>query len=220
MKCIVIGAGPDIREQNHLKKLAKSKFQGSVIVTDVMLKDALEAGVTPEKFPDYYVISIEDMSNLSAFYDYEIIKKHAKNIKAILITISPAVERVLASFGFQMVTIDHEFGERELQNVGSCAWYYAMYKLNADEIILIGMNQGYPEQAFKDIDPEYRNLFLKYGHNPDTGANFVLDPVYTYYSSTLKEYISQAPRPTINCTVNTSIFGDNIISVKLEDYLG
>ena len=56
---IVIGRGPSIKKHDHLKLLADSNYQGSVICCDGILPDALKAGITPDKFQKFFVVSIE-----------------------------------------------------------------------------------------------------------------------------------------------------------------
>ena len=56
---IVIGRGPSIKKHKHLELLAESNYQGSIICTDGSLIGALEAGITPEKFPKFYVSPVK-----------------------------------------------------------------------------------------------------------------------------------------------------------------
>ena len=71
---IVIGRGPSIDEKNHLQLLANSNFKGSIICCDGKLIDVLNAGITPDKFPNFYVITIDPYPLAKKFYDDEIIK--------------------------------------------------------------------------------------------------------------------------------------------------
>jgi len=52
---IVIGRGPSLKKFNHLKLLANSKYDGNIVCTDGALKSVLESGVTPDKFPKFFV---------------------------------------------------------------------------------------------------------------------------------------------------------------------
>ena len=61
---IVIGKGPSIKEHNHLELLAKSEFKGNIICCDGALIASLKAGITPEKFPNFYVVCIEARQGL------------------------------------------------------------------------------------------------------------------------------------------------------------
>ena len=62
---IVIGKGPSLKKERHLEILAKSDYQGTIICTDGILIDCLKSGVTPEKFSNFFVVSIEARNNFS-----------------------------------------------------------------------------------------------------------------------------------------------------------
>ena len=42
-----------------MKLLANSKYDGNIVCTDGALKSVLEAGITPDKFPKFFVISVD-----------------------------------------------------------------------------------------------------------------------------------------------------------------
>ena len=83
---IIIGAGPSIRNNNHLEFIAKSNFKGTIVCTDRMLIPCLKNGITPKKFPKFYVLTIEPKNVTLAFYNDPIVKKFHKGIRAILST--------------------------------------------------------------------------------------------------------------------------------------
>ena len=55
---IVIGAGPSIKKKKHLEMLAESNYQGNIVCTDRSLIPCLKAGITPDKFPNFTVVSL------------------------------------------------------------------------------------------------------------------------------------------------------------------
>ena len=69
-------------------------------------------------------------------------------------------------------------------------------------------------------DSNIQKLFPKI-HNPDFNTYCILDPIFQYYSSALKEFISRSPRAvtTINATEGGSIFGPRIKSMKFNEFL-
>ena len=73
---IVIGAGPSLYQHEHLKLLAKSDFKGCIICTDRILVSALKAGITPNKFPKFYVATIDTAEKIKFFYEHDLVKKH------------------------------------------------------------------------------------------------------------------------------------------------
>ena len=86
---IIIGRGPSLQKHNHLEKLAQSNFHGSIICTDGILETALKAGIIPDKFPKFYVVTIDTNDEIKKFYDNETVQKYGKKIKCLLSTTVP-----------------------------------------------------------------------------------------------------------------------------------
>ena len=85
---IVIGGGPSLAKKNHLQVLAQSEYNGTIIVVDRVLKKALDAGITPEKFGKFFVTSIEPYDRIKMHFDNDIIDKFGNKIKGIFPVIS------------------------------------------------------------------------------------------------------------------------------------
>ena len=66
---IVIGRGPSVKKKGHLEMLVKSNFNGAVVCCDGALITALKAGVTPERFPNFYVVTIDPYPLTKKFYE-------------------------------------------------------------------------------------------------------------------------------------------------------
>jgi len=170
---IVIGRGPSIKKHGHLELLANSDFKGSIICCDGSLIDALKAGVTPEKFSKFYVVTIDPAELISKFYDDKIVDKYGNRIKGIFTTVaSPTtVQRAReagikihwlhALFDFQegkksfnqisalMVRAkNHHDGLPAIQtggNVGTSSWFIAWQILKCSVVGLIGINHSWDE---------------------------------------------------------------------------
>jgi len=56
---LVIGRGPSIKKHNHLEILSKSNYKGTILCSDGSLADVLKAGITPEKFKNFFVMTID-----------------------------------------------------------------------------------------------------------------------------------------------------------------
>jgi len=80
---IVIGKGPSIRKHKHLELLANSDYNGAIICTDGNLPFALEAGITPDKFSNFYVVTIDPDMSTKQWYEKDIVKKFGPQIKGI-----------------------------------------------------------------------------------------------------------------------------------------
>ena len=77
---IVIGRGPSLKNHNHLEKLRDSNFDGIIICTDGALVTTLKAGVTPEKFPNFYVVTVDPRAETIKFYDDKIVHKYGNKM--------------------------------------------------------------------------------------------------------------------------------------------
>lgn len=167
---IVIGRGPSLMKNNHLELLAESSFDGSIICTDGVLKTALEAGVTPKKFPKFYVVTIDAYREIKDLYEDKIIEEYGKDIKGIFSTFShpDAISKARNSkidihwvhplFDYQegqksfnniaglMVRAKHSNGLPAIQtggNSGTSSWFVAWRILKCVRVCLIGIDHGW-----------------------------------------------------------------------------
>jgi hypothetical protein len=261
---IIIGAGPSLKKHNHLEKLAKSNYNGAIICTDRSLIPALKAGVTPEKFPNFYVITIDAYKEIQKYYDDEIVNKFGNLIKGIfsILTFPDAVNKA-RNAGIKINWIhplfDYADGQKSFNNisalmirakdpvhklpaiqtggnVGTSGWFVGWKILKSKTICLIGMNHGWEEDDPEDLifshgnvgniseikgdEKKIQKLFPKI-FNPYFKTNCILDPIFEYYSSTLKEFIVRSPDNvlTINSTEGGSLFGERIKCLNFSEFL-
>lgn len=219
-KCIVIGAGPSLERYDQLKTLAKSKYKGKLIVTDLILKKVLDAGITPDKFPLFYVVSSEDGGDVQPLFHHDIIGKWADKIRIILFTVHKDVESYIKGLKMTTQIKNDTFETSLLANVGGMCWYAAWKYLNCNEIAMIGMNHSYPVDHLKKFSVRYQTLFFKSGHNDVFDNDYVLDPVYQYFSSTFNELLTKMPKEikTINCSEEGAIF-QHCENMRFKDYV-
>jgi hypothetical protein len=169
---IVIGAGPSIWKHKHLELLAESSFDGIVMVCDSMLKHALKAGVTPEKFKDYFVGSVDGNRELIwKFYDDPIVDKYGCGIKGLFTTmVAPNTRERAEKAGIEIYWYNPRYDDwrrnesftrlsgmmtatdarpkgigciRSAGQVGASLWAIAFSVLNTPRIGLIGVDTGY-----------------------------------------------------------------------------
>lgn len=229
-----------------------------------MLKTALKAGVTPTKFPKYYVVSIDPYSPAKEFYEDEIIKKFGPLINGIFSTIvKPTTVENARNAGIKIhwfhSLFDYNEGKKSFNhlsalmvrskkhvglpaiqtggNVGTSSWFVGWKILKCNQICLIGINHGWEESdswekiishgsdlvdtSVVDRDsPRFKKLF-QILHNPDFDCKCIVDPLFQFYRSALKEFISRSPDwlTTINATEGGSIFGRRIQGMKLQEFL-
>ena len=170
---IVIGRGPSLLKHDHLAILKNSNFKGSIICPDGSLKTVLESGITPDRFPHFYVISIEPYSRIKKLYQHKIIKKYGKKIHGIFPTIaSPDVISQARKNGIKInwlhLLFDYNRDEPSFNqisalmvrakkhfsglpaiqtggNAGTASWFFSWKILKCKKIALIGMNHGWDE---------------------------------------------------------------------------
>lgn len=170
---IVIGRGPSINKHEHLKLLASSDYQGTIVCCDGKLADALKAGITPDKFPKYFVATIDPYPLIKKHYEHEIINSYGSKIKGIftVITNPNVVERARQS-GIQIHWLhslfDYNEGIKSFNNlsalmiraknnlhglpgiqtggnVGTASWFISWQILKCTTVALIGINHGWEE---------------------------------------------------------------------------
>ena len=167
---IVIGGGPSVYENNHLEILADSDYQGAIVCTDRMLAPCLKNGITPKKFPQFFVLTMDPYQITIKFYNDKIIKKHSKGISAIMstCTIHETIE-ICKNYGLNMFWFhpliddfrkqgsinkimnmmsksdknpDGFSGLQTGGNIGCFSWIFSWAILGCSPVGLIGLNMG------------------------------------------------------------------------------
>ena len=167
---IVIGAGPSVYEKNHLETLANSNYKGAILCTERMLLPCLKSGITPKKFPQFFVLTMDPYQITIKFYNDKIIKKHSKGISAIMstCTIHETIE-ICKNYGLNMFWFhpliddfrkqgsinkimnmmsksdknpDGFSGLQTGGNIGCFSWIFSWAILGCSPVGLIGLNMG------------------------------------------------------------------------------
>jgi hypothetical protein len=212
---IVIGRGPAINKHNHLKLLAESNYKGNIICCDGKLIDALKAGVTPLKFPNFFVTTIDPYPEIKKHYDHSIIDEFGSKIQGIftVLTNPDAVNRAREA-GIKINWIhslfDYNEGKRSFNqisalmiraknhssglpaiqtggNVGTSSWFIGWKILKCSTIALIGINHGWEE------DDSWETI-LSHGNNYDISKGIDRN------SSTFEKLFKKIHNPDFNCT--------------------
>lgn len=170
---IVIGRGPSLKKHGHLELIANSDYTGSIVCCDGALTNALKAGVTPEKFPKYYVVTVDPYPLARKFYDDPIVDKYGKKIQGIFSTISnPTVVERARQSGIKIHWLhslfDYSEGKKSFNsisalmvrsnthldglpaiqtggNVGTSSWFISWQILKNSTVTLAGINHGWEE---------------------------------------------------------------------------
>jgi len=246
---LVVGAGPSIWKHNHLQVIAESDYGGVLFITDRMLIPCLKAEITPEKFPDYFVVSVDgNREKILKFFDDPIVDKYADGITALFAaTGAPtAVKRFKGRKYFFLGMLDpfHEMDSVTgfmnymvkltavscLGNTGSAAIVIAHY-LGCKPIILCGMTLGYLPETPLEETAYYQTLkksglseeqilqFFYRGYNPLFDREYVMDAVFKHYRDSLVDAIEQHGIEVVNATEEGSIHGAGIKGMTLKEAL-
>ena len=176
---IVIGKGPSVKKNKHLELLANSDYKGAIICCDGALVDALLAGVTPEKFPQYYVVTIDGMGIIRKYYDDDVVDKYGIKIKGIFSTIThPLVVERAKKAGIKIhwlhALFDYDEGKKSFNqisalmvrsknhlnglpaiqtggNAGTASWFISWQILKRFIVCLIGINHSWDEDDPWDL---------------------------------------------------------------------
>lgn len=116
-------------------------------------------------------------------------------------------------------------------NVGGQAFNLACF-LGADPVILVGLDCGYPpETPLKETSyyNTYAELAKRQGkkveeyfttvQNPDTGKEVMLDMNWGVYRKIALDHFQRAKCKIVNCSPISSLFGQNIEFVDLDEAL-
>ncbi len=196
---IVIGRGPSLKKNKHLELLASSNFSGTIVCTDGILNDALNAGVDPDKFPNFYVVTTDPYKEQELLYNYDIIDKFGSKIKGIFSTLThPTAVNRARSAGIKIFWLhplfDYNEGKKSFNqiaalmvrtkkhstglpgiqtggNVGTSAWFVSWQILKCNVVSLIGINHGWEQD-----DP--LELIQSHGHNSNLQTLDKNDPKF------------------------------------------
>lgn len=186
---IVIGRGPSIDEHKHLQLLSTSNFSGSIVCCDGKLLDTLKAGVTPEKFPNFYVVNIDPGSHTAKLFDHPLISEFGSKIKGLFTTIAnPTTVEQARKSGIKIhwmhSLFDYDGGKKSFNyissimvrsknhvnglpaiqtggNVGTSSWFVSWKILQCTKVVLIGMNHGWNENTPMDVITKHGVSFAR-----------------------------------------------------------
>lgn len=219
---IIIGRGPSIDKHDHLKLLSKSKFSGNIICSDGALKKVLDSGVTPDKFKNFFVLTIDTQKDAANFYNGPIVKKYGKGIRCLLSTTVPKItvqsvrnagmkiywlhtlfdyNKGKTSFNFISGIITKRNSKRGLPgiqtggNVGTSAWVASWSILKSNPVALIGLDLSYPAETSWDEINNYHTI----PDNLDIQSELFKKAYPTVFNPDLKCYSKQDPKFQFYC---------------------
>ena len=181
--CIIIGSGPSAKKHKHLELLSASDYNGSILCTDDSLVRSLKAGITPVKFPNFYVTTIDPFSRQQAYYDDPIINEFGNKIKGIFSTIThPSVLERARESGIKIhwlhTLFDYDEGQKSFNNisalitrakkhvnglpaiqtsgnVGTSSWFIGWRILKCSTVAMVGIDIGWEIDSPVDVILQY-----------------------------------------------------------------
>ena len=212
---VVIGRGPSIKKHGHLELLAQSNYNGSIVCTDGSLINVLKAGITPEKFPKFYVVTIDPYQFIEQHFDDPIIAKFGSKINGVFSIIThPKVVSLARNAGIKIhwlhTLFDYNEGKKSFNhissmmvraknhvnglpaiqtggNVGTSSWFVAWRILKNDTVALIGINHGWEDEGVSEMIKLHQR---KIKDNAEIIKKD--DPKY-------KDYFKKIHNPDFNC---------------------
>ena len=214
---LVIGRGPSIINNNHLKILAESNYNGKIVCTDSALIDVLKSGLTPDKFQDFFVVTIDTNLPVKNFYSDYVVNEFGKKIKCLLsTTVPPTTYEAIKKSGMDIFWFhalfdfsrdktsfnhianvmtkskNHHKGLPAIQtggNVGTSSWILSWSILKSSPVCLIGIDHGYlQDMSWEEIDKNHK---LPEGINKNSESFKKAYP--TVYNPEFKTYCIQDP---------------------------
>ena len=206
---LIIGRGPSIFKHKHLDLLAKSNYKGTLMVTDGMLIECLKANVTPDLFPNFYVVTVDgNLEFIVKWYDHELVKQYGPKIKACIASataynaVEKAIESGMQIYWFQplfdditdisswtklnmyMTSTDKRpNGIPSTQcggNCGATAWVIAHAIMRKNPCGLIGIDLGYLEETPLEETSYYKQA-LKITGGDVIAAKSLFKRIYNPY---------------------------------------
>jgi hypothetical protein len=170
---IVIGRGPSIKKHKHLELLANSDYKGAIVCCDGALTNSLKAGITPDRFPDFFVVTIDTADIITKYYNDPIVDKYGHEINGVFSTVvNPNTVQRARKAGIKIhwmhALFDYNEGKKSFNqisatmvraqkhskglpaiqtggNVGTASWFVAWQILKRSIVALIGINHGWNE---------------------------------------------------------------------------
>ena len=242
---IVIGAGQSVQRFNHLELLAKSNLQNFlVIATDRMLVSCLKKGITPD-----LVVSSDGDPIIAKFYNDPIVPKYKDRVKAVFNEIvHPKTVKKCPYEKYFYISLKDDPTEKKsitriihwmlkktmmpsLGNSGADSWNIGLF-LGASPMIIVGIDYSYPPdtplektiyyKAYVDLAQKTgKKLEDFYGviTNPQSGEKLMIDYNWNAYARIFMHYAEKTPVETWNCSPISSLYGERVKYVPLEEAL-
>jgi hypothetical protein len=241
--CLVIGAGPSIRQFRQLEILAKSEWKNPIICADRQLIPLLKRKIKPN-----VAVTVDGESVVQKFYRHPLVEKFKGEVKAALCasTVHPDVLKhcPLEKYFFialwdnplnptSLTRAFHLMAQKTILetygNAGSCAFSIA-YFLGCDPIGLLGLDYSYYTndvrkttyyESFKALSGGNTAKLLSFYKRTRTWAGYeVLTDIYwlTYLEMFLPA-LEKAKAEIYNLSPLSIITSEKVKGIDLKEFL-
>ena len=217
---ILLGAGPSLYKNNHLKLLANSNYTGLIMIPEIIAKKTLESGITPDKFNISY-FTLEENFDVSEFLNYDIVLKYAKNITVYCSSRTIEKSKAFIERHFRrMAQIDRKEAN-ETSNVGLFMLSVVFHELDINHVCLVGMDHATHEWETEKIDcnSEIYKLCFKEIYNTFSKTIAVLNPIHQVWYEQFYYFVEKYFKDVtiINCTEGGSL--TELKQMRFKDWL-
>lgn len=254
-RVLIVGRGPSIKKYGHLDMLRKHPFPGHIIASDGAVPLLAERGIVP------YLSMTVDGSEIIAKWFTGPTAKIGSKLKAVLpLTAHPKTVNAARKIGAHIYWYIPELDQEPLKGVtealqlqtyspsnptgisrsngaGNCglaAVVLANSILRAKEVVMIGMDSGYPPDTPLEECHYHEGMLRSCGYDAQQVARLyrmyhhpelkytVVDPVFEIYRRTFltiaKAYRSAGVK-IVNCTEGGCLFDESVAIMKFRNYL-
>lgn len=253
---LVVGRGPSIKKFGHLDLLRRHPFPGQVIASDGALPLLLARRVFP-----YLSMTVDGSEVIAKWFTDPATVKYGSKVSAILpVTVHPKTVEACRKAGVHIYWYIPELDQEPMKGVtetlqlqtyskanptglsrsngaGNCglaAIVIACSILRAKEVVLIGMDGGYPPDTPLEECHYHNGMLRSCGYNPEQILKLyrmyhheqlgftVVDPVFELYRRTFMELAKGAAKSNVtvvNCTEGGCLWADGVKVMPFSEYL-
>lgn len=252
-RALIVGRGPSLLKYRHPQLLCEHPFPGVVVSSDGALPLLQERGIYPN-----FSVTVDGSPIIEKWYQNPAVMTEAiMPITAHPATVKAAMEKGYHLYWFipeldsgetkrgiteilQMMTLGakNTTGISRLNGAGCsglCSFVFAAIILRAKEIVLVGMDNGYPHDTPLPELHYHHKILESCGYDPNKAASCysivyskdwdqycIVDPVFESYRRCFEGLAAAAKQmgiKIINCTEGGCLVADGVSCLPLEAYL-
>jgi len=261
-RVLVVGRGPSLFKHNPINLMVKRKFPGVILASDGALPELAKRRIIPE-----YSMTVDGSPIIKKWYNPPEVGRIGSKTSALLpITVHPSTAKACQDNGvkiywwlpylengetfkgitdilqMQTHTKRNPTGISRHNGCGNCglsAIWFAKTILRTEEIVLVGMDGGYPWDTKIEALHYHENMLKSCGYNEEQvqkmykiyrfncwsgiqNQQSAVDPCFELYRNIfikLAQDITDAGTKIINCSQAGCLVTPEVKCMKFSDYL-